>query len=241
MMRNQAAVAFVVFSAGFGTGCAIESPYAYRPSVPSVADTQGYVTGVYGVPPERPDGEVRVLSFGIVGLQSAPRTETFPTLHARLLIANNGDATGWTLDTRQVLIDIAGEGTSAALYANSDTGSMPLVTIPRGDRRTVDFYFPVPGRAGAGQRLPAFDLRWQIQTGARLVAERTPFQRSEITTPPPLYTDVRVVAGWGPFWWFHPFYPHAHAFVHRPFVVVPRPPYRAHVVRPGSWRERRDR
>jgi hypothetical protein len=240
-MKNQAAVAFAMFVAGLGTACAIEAPYAYRPSVASVVDTQGYVTGVYGVPPERPEGEVRVLSFGIVGLQSAPGTDTFPTLHARLLIANNGDVTGWTLDTRQVLIDIAGQGTSAALYANSDTGAMPLVTIARGDRRTVDFYFPVPGQAGPVRQLPAFDLRWQIQTGSRLVAERTPFQRFEIAIPPPPYTHVTVVAGWGPFWWFHPFYPHAHGFVHRPFVVVPRPPYRAHVVRPGSWRQKRDR
>jgi hypothetical protein len=237
-MKTPTAIASVACLSALALGCAMEAPYVYRPAVPAMADTQGYATGVYPVPPERPDGEVRVLSFGIVSLQSTPDTAKFPTLHARLLVANNGDASGWTLDTRQVFIDIAGEGTSAAVYANSDAGAMPLVPIGRGERRIVDFYFPVPGQVADAGRLPAFDLRWQIQTGARLVAERTPFQRFEMSRPPPPYTHLTVVAGWGPFWWFHPFYPRAHVFVHRPFVVVPRPPYRAHVVRPGSWRKR---
>jgi hypothetical protein len=240
-MKTSATNAFLISLAGLASGCAFEVPYAYRPSVPAVADTQGYPTGVYPVPPERPEGEVRVYSFGIVGMQSTPGTPTFPTLHARLMIANNGDAAGWTLDTSQVLVDVAGEGTSAALYANSDAGAMPRVAIGRGERRVVDFYFPVPAQVGSSDRLPAFDLRWQIQTGPRLVAERTPFQRFAVPAPLPPYTNVTVVAGWGPFWWFHPFYPHAHRFVHAPFIVVPRPPYRAQVVRPGSWHDHGDR
>jgi dipeptidase D len=47
---------------------------------------------------------------------------------------------------------------------------------------------------------------------------------------PTPYTDVAVVAGWGPYWWLHPDYPFAHRFIHPAAVIAPRPPYHALVV-----------
>jgi hypothetical protein len=218
-------------SIALASGCAVTRDYTYRPSAASVAEISGQAAAIYALPPERPEGEVRVVSFGIHDLQAAPGGGTFPALHVRLLVTNNGDAVPWALDTSQVLLDVPGEGTVGAMYANTDQGGMPHLAIARGERRTVDFYFPVPGHVASEERLPAFDLRWQVQTGARIVAERTPFQRFELREPVDPYPQV-VVAGWGPFWWFHPHYPRAHVFVHPPIVVIPghAPPHRVKVI-----------
>jgi hypothetical protein len=232
---------FLVLSATLLGACAAPRAYTFRPSFPSVADTHGHAAAVYSLPPERPEGEVRVLSSGIIDMQSAPGAGTFPVLHLRLLIANNGDQTAWTLDTRQVFVDIPGEGGAGVLYANADGGSMPLVAVGRGERRTVDLYFPVPGPVAHAGRLPAFDLRWQVQTGARMVAERTPFLRMEVDPPPPAHVHAALAVGWWPIWWVHPHYPRAHVFVHAPIVVVPRPAYRAYVVAPHHRRGERRR
>lgn len=211
-------------------GCAGRE-YLYRPSTASVAYSAGYPSAVYPLPPERPEGEVRVLSFGVTHLEPGDKAPSVPALHTRLLIANNGDAQGWTLDTREVFLEIAGAGASSAIYANSDRGGMPLVTVARGEQRTVDLYFPLPPMAPSADRLPAFDLRWTVQTTARAVAMRTPFQRTEVAPPPDPYGPGVLVAGWGPHWWFHPHYPRAHWYVHAPMVIAVRPPRRVVVNR----------
>jgi hypothetical protein len=165
-------------------------------------------------------------------MEPAPGAAKVLTLHARFILTNNGDATPFVLDTREVTIDVPGEGRAGAMYANTDVGAMPTVQVARGEQRTVDFYFPVPGPVQSPEALAAFDLRWQVQTGSRVVAERTPFQRIELA-PPQAEPRVAVVAGWGPFWWFAPPHHGAHVFLHSPLVVVPVHP-RAVVVRRHS-------
>jgi hypothetical protein len=216
-----------------GPACLPGRPYIYQPSTVQMANVQGQAAAVYPVPPERPEGEVRLLSLGLVEMEPAPGATKVLTLHVRFIVANNGDATPMVLDTRDVTIDVPGEGRAGAMYANTDVGAMPTVSIARGEQRMVDFYFPVPGPVRNPDALPAFDLRWQVQTGARVVAERTPFQRIEVV-PPQSEPRVTVVAGWAPFWWFAPRH-HIHAFVHRPLVVIPVHP-RAVVVRRHTWR-----
>lgn len=221
-----------------GASCAAEIPYFYRPAVPSLTDTEGHATAVYPIPPERPEGEVRLYSFGVVELETTPGAGKFPALHARLVVANNGDGTPWTLDTREVFLDIPNEGSAAAIYANTDVGAMPTVNIARGERRLVDFYFPVPGPVRSARQVPSFDLRWTVETGARPIAQRTPFQRFEAERPEP-HTEVAIVTGW-PFWWVHPLHHHHRAFVHRPVVIIPAPPHRV-IVRPHAWARPRHR
>jgi hypothetical protein len=226
---------WLTFGAVLGA-CAPGRPYIYQPSSVSLADVQGQPAAVYAVPPERPEGEVRLYSQGLVEIEPTPGAPKTLALHARFIVANNGDATPFMLDTREVTVEIPGEGSAAALYANSDVGAMPTVAVARGERRVVDFYFPVPGPVTGADRLGQFDLRWQIQTSTRLVAERTPFQRLELQPSQPEPPMVFVTAA--PFWWFHPHYHGGHFFVHRPLVVVPVAPHRV-VVRPHGRRSQR--
>jgi hypothetical protein len=221
----------VVGPALLASACAVTRDYVYRPSAPALADVDGYPAAVYQVPPERPEAEVRVVSYGISYLQTAPGPTSLPVLQVRLVLANNGDTVGLTFDTTQALVEIAGEGSAAPMYANSDDGGLPTIGVAQRQHKVVDLYFPLPATAASADRLPAFDLHWQVQTGTRLVSERTPFRRLELEPRPRPAPEVFVVAGWGPIWWYRPHYPHGRVFVHAPAMVVPPRHHRVVIVR----------
>lgn len=222
-LRSPALLALALLVAG--AGCASSTTYVYRPTTPLLVDGQGQATAVYPIPPENPQGEVGVMSFGFVELETAPGVRT-PTLHARLLVANNGEQKTLALDPRQVFLELPGAAPLAPTYANTDVGPVSVLNVKQGERRLIDFYFAVPGgRRDAGQ-LPAFDLRWQVASGDRTVDGRTPFSRLAVSPPPPPSPTV-VVAGWGPFWWWHAPHLHPHFHAHRPLVIV-RPHLRHH-------------
>jgi len=205
--------------------------YDYQPAERDLVPFQGRAAARYPVPPERPEGEVRVVTFGMQDLSPTGGGSLMPALHVRLLVANNGDATPWNVDTRQVLIDIAGEGSSPAVYVNSDVGTLPNITIAQGEQRTIDFFFPLPGSMQGEAAIPHFDVKWQVVTGTRPIAGRTPFDRFDLQAPPP---RVAVAFRWGPHWWFDPFYPRAGVFIHpTPFIVIPRHPHHVHVTPRG--------
>jgi len=108
------------------------------------------------------------------------------------------------------------------MYVNADVGTLPDVTIARHERRVLDFYFPLPDTMSSERKLPRFELLWQVTTPARTVASRTSFDRVDREPE----TNVAYVAGWplwagyGPYWWYDPFYPRA--------VFVHAHPYRFH-------------
>jgi hypothetical protein len=201
-------------------GCAgTSNNYVYTPDTAN-ATAAGLPAARTAVPPERPEGAIEVTSYGITSLRQG--NDEVPALHVRAIVTNDGDATPWTLDTTQQMVAIPGEGQSRAMYVNSDIGTLPNVTIGQHERRVLDFYFPLPDTVRNESHLPRFDLLWQVTTPARTVASRTSFDR--VDSQP----DVAVVgptaawpywAGYGPYWWYDPFYPRA-VFLHsRPVVV----------------------
>lgn len=212
--------------AGLVLSCGVSAEYVYAPERPTVW-VDGYPGTVRPVPPERPQGEVRLASFGVTELAPDGHARV-EAVHVRMVIANEGDATPWTIDTSEQMIEIAGEGRSRAIFVNTDLASLPTVTIAQRERRTLDFYFPLPATMRGEDRLPSFDLLWQVQTLDRRVSERTSFQRERVDDQPA--TEVVLVSGWGPYWWYNPLYP-SRVFIHsRPFVVR-HPPARVHVHR----------
>jgi hypothetical protein len=199
-------------------GCAGNSNYVYQPDTANVT-TAGLPATRTPIPQERPQGAIEVVSYGVTELRRDAMT--IPALHVRTIITNDGDDTPWTLDSTQQLVEVPGEGKSRAIFVNSDVGTLPNVTIARHDRRVLDFYFPLPETIGGASQLPRFELLWQVNTASRTVASRTSFDRVdreptvayETAAPWPLW------AGYGPYWWYDPFYPRV-VFVHaRPLVV----------------------
>lgn len=214
-------------------GCAGTSDYVYRPDTANVTSS-GLPAARTPVPPERPQGAIEVTSYGVTELE---RSDTkIPALHVRAVVTNDGDDAPWTVDTREQLVEIPGEGRSRAMFVNSDVNTLPIVTVGKHERRVIDLYFPLPETIGGEARLPRFELLWNVNTPARAVASRTSFDRID-REPYVGYATARVGwplwAGYGPHWWYDPFYPRV-VFVHtRPLFIQERD--RASRVRVGRF------
>lgn len=204
-------------------GCAGTSDYVYTPDTAN-ATLAGLPAARTAIPPEQPQGAIEVTSYGITALRpgQGQGSSEIPALHVRAIVTNDGDDTPWTLDTTQQLVVIPGEGQSRAMYVNSDVGTLPNVTIGKRERRVLDFYFPLPDTIRDESHLPRFELLWQVGTPARVVASRTSFDRLDNRRE--LAYEVApspwpVWAGYGPYWWYDPFYPRT-VFIHaRPHVI----------------------
>jgi hypothetical protein len=191
--------------------------YVYRPTEMVNAETQGYPTARYPVPPEAPHGEVYVTSFGIVDMDVAPGT-TAPMLHVRLAVANNsGEA--WQVDTRQQVVDLGPEGRSRAAFVNTDVQGSPQVGVAAGGQRVLDLFYSLPAGMQGASAVPRFDFVWRLDIPGRPVVQRTPFERLQVETQPagPYPPFIGVGLGWGPFWWYDPLYP-SFTFYH-PFIL----------------------
>jgi len=207
-------------------GCAQTSSYVYQPDTAN-ATAAGLPAARTAIPQEQPQGAIEVVSYGVTELRRDDAR--IPSLHVRAIITNDGDAQPWTVDTTQQLVEIPGEGRSRALYVNADVGTLPHVTIAQHERRVLDFYFPLPDTISGASKLPRFELLWQVTTPARTVASRTSFDRVDKEPGAPAETVVTawpLWAGYGPYWWYDPFYPrvvfvHAHPWgFHGPGRVV---------------------
>lgn len=211
-------------------GCSSTASYIYSPQGARLS-SDGYPTTSIAVPPEAPQGTVDVTSFGITEI-TPEGPGPIAALHVRLAIANDGDGTPWTLNTNEQLVEIAGEGRSRPIFVNTDIQTLPTVLIAQRERRVLDFYYALPVGVHQEDNLPAFDVLWQVTTPARTFSSRTHFER--ITQQPPTGgVEVSYWTGWGPFWWYNPFYHHVVFVRHRPHYV-PRGP-RVIVTQPPRW------
>jgi hypothetical protein len=207
--------------------------YVYSPQTAN-AVIGGLPASRTPIPQERPQGNVEIASRGIADLQ--PGDGRVPALHVRMIVTNDGDETPWRLDTREQIVEIQGEGRSAPMYVNANVNTTPNVTVPLRERRVIDLYYPLPTTISRAKQLPRFEVLWEVDTGSRTVSSRTAFERIEIQEPE-MYTydpSWSLYAGYGPHWWYDPFYSRT-VFVHsRPIVIRDRSPvvHRYH----GSFR-----
>jgi hypothetical protein len=214
-------------------GCATTASYIYSPErATHLAD--GYPAAAIAVPPEAPQGQIEVTSFGIVGI-TPDGSSPMNALHVRLAIANNGDTTPWEISPNDQLVEIAGEGQSRPMFVNTDVRTLPTVTVTQHERRVLDFYYPLPPAIASNDDLPAFDFLWQVTTPSRPFASRTRFDRIEEESPT-TYTNVVLYTGWGPLWWYDPFFPGLVFHHYRPFRVYQ--PGRVVISHPPTWHYR---
>ena len=214
-------------------GCA--SNYVYRPEENATATVAGHAAARYEVPPEQPQGDVRVASFGVSKITPEGSGEQLRALHVRMIVANNSQVP-WTIDTRkqQAVLD-SGEQLTAA-FARADVEGLPVVTVPPSGQRTIDLFYPLPLQVQKASRIPGFGVMWRVDTGGgREVVERTPFERLRVE---PAYA-YGYGYGWGydtwglgpydwsnPFWGPYPYYSGGSVTIGRPTwhgSVVVRP------------------
>ena len=217
-MRSSWLLAVIV--ALWITGCA-EDVYVYRPAEQATATINGLPAGRYAIPPERPVGTVWVASSGTTKVTLASGVTT-RMLSVRLVVANNDGESNWVVDTREQRMIVRGLGESRPAFVNTERQDPPLVTIERGQKRTLDLLYPLP-EASQKKGPVEFDLAWQVRTGERLIAERTPFDRLELE---PVYYDGYVGSawGWGPYWWYDQFWPGPGYLASPGFIFFNGPP-----------------
>lgn len=221
-MRNKGLIykATLVAVAAGVIGCSETSSYIYEPSA-SNESLHGLPAERVGIPQEAPQGTVEVASYGVTDLRT--NDGKIPVVHVRMIVSNESDAMPWTIDSRKQTLEIAGEGRSRAIYVNSDRDSLPVLTVGQRDRRVLDFYFPLPSTVHDGAGLRRFDMLWEVDTSSRAVASRTSFDR---IAEQPQYAYAEPYApfwvGYGPYWWYDPFYPSV-VFVHSRHFAVSRP------------------
>jgi len=209
-------------------GCAHD--YAYWPA--GIGAGYGPATR-YPFPPDVPRGEVYATSFGFTQMDVAPG-KAVETLHARLVIVNEGPGT-WSIDGRQQLLSVRHDlSPIAPAYLNTEGGPGPTYEVAAGQRRIIDLYFAVPAGAQRPKDLPWFELAWRMQVGTQSIQQRTVFQRFDGTaTPREPYPDyVFVGLGWGGGWWYGQTFPYQQPPVIRGYYY---PPARARTSAP-DWR-----
>jgi hypothetical protein len=187
--------------------------YVYRPAVNTSAVVAGKPAANYALPPELPRGDMRLATMGLAEITPVGQSDvTMPAIHLREVVVDNSDRP-WRLDTREQRIILANGSESRAAFATADGpgGAPPIVDVAPGGQRTIDLFFPLPAGIGGEDELPRFDVVWNVQTDARVVTERTPFERLTLV-PPPRY-------GWADsYYYYDPLYPN-HAF----YGIAPMP------------------
>ena len=184
-------------------GACAEGNYLYRPVQQGTATVSGLPAARYAIPTEKPEGEVLVVSSGVTEIK--PDKGPMRVLFVRVVISNNSDETTWRFDTRKQGAVFEGKPAVAAAYVNTFGQPLPVVEIARGQKRTLDFYYPVPAGTETSGDLPQFDLTWNVETGARAVAERTSFDRFRVERvyPSAYYYGSPYYSRWGyydPYW-----------------------------------------
>jgi hypothetical protein len=224
---SRAAVIVVTGALAVLAGCAHQFTY-----VPVGPGTAGGAAAQVPIPPEAPQGEVYVTSFGFTDLDVGPN-QPGRMLHARLAVSN-GSAIPWAVDGRQQMLVAAGQPAQPPAFLNTDAGEGPVYQVSPGRANVFDLYYAMPAPLDQPGYLGAFALDWNVDVGGRVIAQQTEFQRFD--GPAPSYAAyppyVVIGLGFGVGWWYGPFYPHRYRYppVIRGYYYAPG---RA---RGGAWR-----
>jgi hypothetical protein len=193
--------------------CADTSQYYYAPEAANVTHND-MPTHVEKVPPESPQGTVEVSTMGLTTAKRGERA-----LHVRMTVDNEGDTIPWTFDVRDQLIEVPGVGQSAPKFANAGYETLPTLSVPRRERRVIDLYYPVPPKVRDENDLTGFDFLWSVTTPHRTISSRTKIDRHDVIDESSVYVTSM---GWGPYWWYDPWYP---TIVYHPTFTGPNHPH----------------
>jgi hypothetical protein len=188
-------------------GCATQR-YGFRPAAAVTTSEAGFPASHYPVPPDAPQGEVFLTSFGTRAIDTGHETRG-QLIHVRLAIANQAASGAWSLDPAHQLLVVPGVAPAPPDFMEIDGRHDRSPTVDPGQRRVIDLYYRMPGGARDADKLPAFELQWQINVAGKVVAEHTPFVREayrDYDDTSRSYVAAGVVAPWwaygyGPWWW----------------------------------------
>ena len=236
-MRSHERLLWVALIGALALGAGCATTFTYVPVGPG---TSGGPAAQYPVPPQAPQGEVYVTSFGFTDFDNG-QGGAQRMLHTRVAVAN-GSPVPWDVDGRQQFLAAPGLQPQAPSFLNTNASSQgPVYPIPSGSATTFDYYFALPPGYAQPQSLGGFALDWSVNAGGQVVANQTTFDRIEGVPgsydPYPPYVVVGLGFGYG--WWYAPFYPYRrYPPVIRGYYYAPRGVYGGawRGAPPGAWR-----
>jgi hypothetical protein len=208
----------VVLALG-AAGCGA-TRYAYRPAAMNASTEAGFPASRYVVPPDAPQGEAFVTSFGTRDIDPNARSGA-QLVHVRLAVANETGAGPWTLDPGKLLLIPPGGAPQRPDFMEIDGRQNGSTEIARGQRRVLDLYYRLPGGIPDASRLPSFDFSWQVGLGGSVFSEHTPFVREPyedyerssrsyvaVGVAPPWWWGWYGSPWWGPYGWSYGYGPY---------------------------------
>jgi hypothetical protein len=244
-VMNRIAFLFLAISALGAIGCGTTTTLAYVPATNATSAIYDHAASGYAIPPQAPQGEIRVASYGIEQLTPGEAPDQHVgSLHVRLQVLNNSPKQ-WVLDTREQQLTIEGRATSTPAFASAspDPDSVPpVVAIAPHGSRLIDVFYPLPPDMQSAEKIPAFQFTSKVYTDQGPIAEVTPFQRVEVegdtayayddSVPPEDYNPY--VYGYD--YWDSPFYYNSAYIGFRGGVLFPREYWGGHVFARGwGW------
>jgi hypothetical protein len=150
-------------------------------------------------------GEMRVLTLGVETLHPRHRDDVaLRAIHVRVIVSNYDDVGGWTLDTREQIAELEGQGKSRPAFAIATLGTPPKIALRRDQSSTIDLYYPLPATEQFAPELPKLDVAWRVRANGRELAGRTGFGPLVVARTPPEIALGRTAA-----YWYDPFWPAA--------------------------------
>jgi hypothetical protein len=187
-------------------GCATQK-YGFRPVGPVATVEAGFPASHYAIPPESPRGEVFVTSFGTREIDAGGGARS-QLIHVRLAVANQQGETSWTVDPTQQLLVTPSGPPQRPDFLEIDGRSAGPTNVDRGQKRVFDLYYRLPSGVRDASALAGFELQWQVNAGAKVVAERTAFMREPYRDyDESSRTRVAVGVGVGVPWWAYGYGP----------------------------------
>ena len=186
-------------------GCASEE-FRYIPATHQAPDGRRiHGEAIYLEPGGHPDGNVRVVSMGIVDVKNKTTSKSFPALHMRMSVSNNSKKDIWRIEAEDQRVSFPNKGQTSPVFVNSEVITVPRIEVKPGELRSLDLYYPLPSAEQSEKDLPEFDFRWRLAAGDQLIEENTPFDRTPIPERPmivyPYAPYPPYALGWGPVWW----------------------------------------
>ena len=165
-------------------------------------------------------GDIDIVSYGVATL-AADDGAPISAVHVRETFTNRSDASPWVVDFSEARLWLGGATfPEHPMFVNSDTLTLPLLIIGRGQHRVADLYFPIDEKRPDDDALASFTVTYRLRVGEHRYEHTLMLGHSNHW---PTREERGPEPGWGSHWWSDPTYPWSQ-YWHRPGRVVPRPP-----------------
>ncbi|HKQ70074.1 MAG TPA: hypothetical protein VJT73_12080 [Polyangiaceae bacterium] len=171
-MRANVVLGLVAIGCSLGISCASQKE-VFIPVGQSVASVHGAPSARYALP----GGSVLLVPLPMRTVREQE------LIGVRMIVDNESGPMPWLVDAREQSIvpgpsEMEAPDPKADIVVNRSGSS--VVTVPPGEKETIDLYFPPPPRPPAAPALRELSMHWRIQAGDTAIAHQTNLYRATL-------------------------------------------------------------